>query len=226
MLADFQAIDFKTPFNLISFLLGAESQIDAYLAKVNRLNTDDNVWLEHRIPVDVLELTRSNLQELLSARLQASGPLPLKQIFPGIPLDVLDRELAALAVEGDRHFQTAEQAHRDGDLAAMERNYRITFADFNSRHYYEAGIRLAEHLLSGGRLDEARKVTAALVRNHPAFPQAYRLAARAGILAGRPGEARQALVEGLIYNPGDAGLRETLRETGELKYCCRPSCNC
>ncbi|MCJ7830392.1 MAG: hypothetical protein MUP74_03295, partial [Desulfobacterales bacterium] len=152
VLADFQAIDFKTPFNLISFLLGAESQVDAYLAKLNRLNTDDNVWLEHRIPVDVLELTRVNLQELLSARLQASGPVPLAQIFPGIPLDVLERELAALAVDGDRHFQMAEQARKNGDLAAMERNYRITFADFNSRHYYEAGIRLAEHLLAGGRL--------------------------------------------------------------------------
>jgi hypothetical protein len=43
-----------TQFNLMAFYMTGEQQIDKYLSRVALLNTDDYIWLEHRIPIKLI----------------------------------------------------------------------------------------------------------------------------------------------------------------------------
>lgn len=207
---DFQSIDFQNPFNLVSFYLGGEHQIDEYLQDVTLVNTDDNVWLEHRIPMDLFDPSHGNLYFMLRSKIKDDNRKSLRQIFSGIPLERLDTELAALSIDGDLYFEKAEKARHDRDFAKMEEYYRKTFSDFNSKFYYPAGLKLAEYLHSQHRTDEALSVTAMLQRNFPAFPDAYLLEARIRIQTGQGRKAKEAVGRGLMYNPDHPDLKKLL----------------
>jgi spermidine synthase len=203
---DFQLIDFHNPFNLVAFYLGGEHQIDAYLHDVTVVNTDDNVWLEHRIPMDMLDISHGNLFFILRSKIKDDNRKSLRKIFSGIPLEQLDTELATLSKDGDLYYQKAEKARQDNDLVRMEEYYRQTFSDFNSKYYYQAGLKLAEYLHSQQRSEEAFEVTAILQKNIPAFPDAYLLEARMGIKLGEGRRVKETIKRGLMYNPDNSDL--------------------
>ena len=87
--ADLKMLDMMTPYNLVAFFMGAEAQIDQYLSGVTRINTDDNVWLEHRIPIDFLNAGNRNLFQMLRDKIPADGRRSLEQVFSGIPIEKL-----------------------------------------------------------------------------------------------------------------------------------------
>lgn len=207
---DFQSIDFQNPFNLIDFYLGGEHQIDDYLQGVTRVNSDDNVWLEHRIPMDMLDLSHGNLYFMLRSKIKDDNRKSLRQIFPGMPMERLDTELAALSKDGDLYFEKAEKARQDRDFDRMEEYYRRTFSDFNSKYYYPAGLKLAEFLYSQHQTEEALSVTATLQRNFPAFADAYLLEARIRMQTGQNQKAKEATDRGLMYNPENRDLKKML----------------
>jgi hypothetical protein len=209
---DFQSIDIHNPFNLVEFYLGGEHQIDTYLRDVEKVNTDDNVWLEHRIPMDMFDLSHGNLFFMLRAKIKDDNRKSLRKIFSGIPLEQLDTELATLSKEGDLYYQKAEKARQDNDLARMEEYYRQTFSDFNSKYYYQAGLKLAEYLHSQYRSEEALEVTAILQKNNPAFPDAYLLEAQIRIKMGEGRKAKETINRGLMYNPDNLDLKNLLGE--------------
>ena len=207
---DFQSIDFQNPFNLLAFYLGGEHQIDAYLQDVTGINTDDNVWLEHRIPMDVLDRSHGNLFFMLRSKIKDDNRKSIRQIFSGIPLEQLDAELAKLSKDGDLYYQKAEKAKQDKDFARMEEYYRSTLSDFNSKYYYLAGLKLAEYLHSQHRSEEALAVTAMLQKNNPAFPDAYLLEALIRIQTGEDRKAKETIKRGLMYNPDNPDLKKLL----------------
>lgn len=207
---DFQSLDFQNPFNLLAFYLGGEQQLDAYLQNVSVVNTDDNVWLEHRVPMDMLDLSHGNLFFMLRSKIKDDNRRSIRQIFSGIPLERLDAELAALSKEGDLYYQKAEKARQQGDFAAMEEYYRRTFLDFNSKYLYPAGLKLADHLQSQQRTEEALEIAAILQRNFPAFPDAYLLEAQIRIQTGEGRKAREAVDRGLMYNPDNPELQKLI----------------
>jgi tetratricopeptide (TPR) repeat protein len=209
---DFKVLDFQNPFNLIAFFLGGEHQIDEYLKDVRIINTDDNVWIEHRIPVDMLDLSHGNLYFMLRSKIKDDHRTSLKQIFSGIPLKRLDDELAALSKDGDLSYEKAERAKQSKDYTAMEEYYRVAFSDFNSESCYPAGLKLANYLESEYRIEEALPITKTLQKNFPAFPDAYQLEAQIMIKVGRLQKAKDTLNRGLMYNPNHPILLELLNK--------------
>lgn len=209
---DFKALDFQNPFNLIAFFLGGEHQIDDYLKDVSIINTDDNVWIEHRIPVDMLDLSHGNLYFMLRSKIKDDNRTSLKQIFSGIPLKRLDEELAALSKNGDLCYEKAERAKQNEDYTAMEEYYRVAFSDFNSEFCYPAGLKLAKYLGSEYQTEEALSITKTLQKNFPAFPDAYLLEAQIMIKVGKLQEAKDTLNRGLMYNPNHSILLELLNK--------------
>ena len=147
---------------------------------------------------------------MLRAKIKDDNRKSLRKIFSGIPLEQLDTELATLSKDGDLYYQKAEKARQDNDLTRMEEYYRQTFSDFNSKYYYQAGLRLAEFLHSQQRSEEALAVTTLLQKNIPAFPDAYLLEAQIRIRTGEVQKAKETIKRGLMYNPEDPVLKKLL----------------
>ena len=203
---DFKALDFDTPFNLFAFFLGAEGQLDEYLQNVQAVNSDDNVWLEHRIPHDLYSHSQEKLVSMLQSKIKKDNRQSLRQILAGFPADRLENELAKLSKKGDMFYEMAEVARQKGDFDDMERYYRITFSDFNSKNHYEAGLKLARYLDKTKRTDEAVTVSRALQKNYPAFPDAYLLEFQLHVKSGQTAAAQKTLVKGLTYIPSHPEL--------------------
>jgi spermidine synthase len=201
--ADLKMLDMLTPYNLVDFFMGAEAQIDQYLSGATRINTDDNVWLEHRIPIDALSSGRGNLFLMLRDKIPADGRRSLEQVFSGIPMEKLSGELAGLKKDGDNDYKRAQQAYQRNDFESMEKYLRLTMADFNSSSLYPAGTQLMDYLVDSGRSNEIFPIAAYLQKNFPAFPEAYIIEARAWEKLGERARAEQALNRGWIYLPGN-----------------------
>ena len=212
--ADLKLLDVMTPYNLVDFFMGAEAQIDQYVSGVKRINTDDNVWLEHRIPMDFLNSSRGNLFHMLRDKIPADGRRSLEQVFSGIPIEKLKGELAILKKDGDNDYKRAQQAFKRDDFKSMEDYLRKTLADFNSIHIYPAGTQLMEYLYDSDRINEIFPVAAYLQRNFPAFPEAYILEARAWEKIGERIQAEQTLNRGWIYLPDDPKIMAWRRHFG------------
>jgi hypothetical protein len=204
--ADLRMLDMLTPYNLVDFFMGAEAQIDQYLSGVTRINTDDNVWLEHRIPFDFLNGSQGNLFLMLRDKIPGDGRRSLEQVFSGIPLEKIKGELAALKKDGDNDYKRAQQASQRKDFESMEKYLRLTLADFNSIHAYSAGTQLMDYLADAGRFDEIFPIASYLQRNFPAFPESYIIEARAWEKMGERSQAEQVLNRGWIYLPGNPDL--------------------
>jgi hypothetical protein len=209
---DFARLDIHTPFNLVAFLAGADRQIDAYLAGYDHRNTDDNVWLEHRIAMDAFDRRLPNLTYRLQERIPGDARAAVVQMLPGIPLDVLERELANLARPTEEHFGRATAAQARGNGAVMDAELRAVMEDVVSPRFYAAGIALAQHLDATRRSSEALAVLHRLEKRFPAFPEPYRLEAVVDRHGGGEEAARQALRRGLTYCPRDGSLREMLSQ--------------
>lgn len=209
---DLKSFDFNTPYNIVAFYMGGENQIDDYLQNVKMVNTDDNVLIEHRIPMDILDLSHGNLQFMLQSKIKDDNHKSLLSIFSGIPIGELYTELSKLSKDGDLYYRKAEKARKDRNFSEMEEYYRLAFSDFNSKHYYSSGLQLAQHLLSQHKIEEALTITATLKRNNPAFPEAYLLEARIRIESGEMAEAKETIKLGLMYNPDNLDLEKMLEK--------------
>ncbi len=209
--ADFESMDILSPYNLKVFLMGAGHQVDAYLEQTARLNTDDNTWLEHRIPLDLFNRSTQNLFFELERYFEEERTIALQKLFPGLDLNRMRRELAGLARNGDHAFRLAVNARKRQDFEAEERYLREAFSDFNSRFYYKSGLRLAALLTHRNRRTEAAAVLNQLQYNHPAFPEAFQEEVR--LREASPRLDREALREvvkwGLRYNPQNEMLQAT-----------------
>jgi spermidine synthase len=212
--SDLKMLDVMSPYNLVVFFVAAEDQIDQYLSGVSRINTDDNVWLEHRIPIDFLNSTRGHLFNMLQDKIQPDGRRSLKQVFSGIPIDNLDAELSALKKDGNNDYKRAQQAYQRSDLESMEKYLRLTLADFNSSYLYPAGIQLMNYLIDSGRTDEIFPIAAYLQINFPAFPEAYIVEARALEKSGERALAELALNRGSLYLPDHSEMIQWRRHFG------------
>jgi spermidine synthase len=212
--ADLKMLDVMTPYNLVDFFMGAEAQIDQYLSGVTRINTDDNVWLEHRIPMDFLSSSRGNLFSMLRDNMPDDGRISLEQVFFGIPMENLKGELAILKKDGDNDYKRAQQAYQRSDFESMERYLRLTLADFNAVNIYPAGTQLIDYLDDSDRNDEIFPIASYLQRNFPAFPEAYIVEARAWEKMGERTQAEQALNRGWIYLPGDPKMVQWRKHFG------------
>lgn len=206
----FAKLDIRTPFNLVGFLAGAGRQINAYLAGYDHRNTDDNVWLEHRLAVDAFDRRLPNLAYRLEERIPAEGRTALTEMLPGIPLETLDRELANLAHPTEEHFQRAMAAKAKGNGAVMEAELRAVVEDVASPRFYDAGLELARHLDGTGRSAEALAMLRRVEKRFPALPKPYRVEAAVQRRAGAEEAAREALRRGIIYSPSDQRLRKML----------------
>ncbi len=206
----FAELDILTPLNLIASLAGAGRQIDAYLAGYDHRATDDNVWLEHRIAVDVFDRRLPNIASRLQQRVPADGRAALAEMLPGIPLDALEKVLANPARPTEERFRRALAAQANGNVAVMEAELWAVMEDVASPRYYDAGLTLAWHLEALGRSREALAVLRRLQKHFPAFPEPYRQEAVVHRRAGREESARETLRRGLTYSPGDRHLREML----------------
>ena len=144
-------LDILTPFNLAAFLVGAEQQIAAYLGGNDHRNTDDNVWLEHRLARDAFDRHLPNAADRLDERLRSDDHAIVAQLLPGLPMDTLRRELASLTRNTEAHFQRALAAQAGGKIAATEGELRAVLEDPVSPRYYEAGLKLANFYASTGR---------------------------------------------------------------------------
>jgi spermidine synthase len=212
--ADLKMLDVMTPYNLVVFFMGAEAQIDQYLYGVTRINTDDNVWLEHRIPVDFLNSNYGNLFRMLQDKIPADGNRSLEQVFSGIPIEKLNGELANLKKDGNNDYKRAQQAYQQNDFDSMEKYLRLTLADFNASNLYPAGTQLMDYLIDSGRIDEIFPIASYLQLNFPAFPECYIIEARAWEKMGERTQAEQALNRGWIYLPGNPEMVQWRRHFG------------
>jgi spermidine synthase len=212
--SDLKILDIMTPYNLVAFFMGAEAQIDQYLSGVTRINTDDNVWLEHRIPIDYLNASNQNLFHILRDKIPADGRRSIEQVFPGIPIEKLKGELAILKKDGDNDYKQAQQAYHRNDFASMEKYLRMTLADFNSISIYPAGTQLMDYLYDSGRIDDIFPIASYLQRIFPAFPEAYIVEARAWGKKGERTRAEQALNRGWVYLPGNSMMIKWRRHFG------------
>jgi spermidine synthase len=208
----FERLDIHSPLNLVGFLAGAERQIDAYLAGYDHRNTDDNVWLEHRIAVDAFDRRLRNLAYRLQERIPADHRATVAHMFPGIPLDALERELAGLARPTEEHFRRAMAAKAKRNGTVMEAELRAVMEDVASPLFYPAGLALARYLDALGRSREAVAVLHHVEKRFPALPNPYRLEAAVQRHAGAEEAAREVLRRGLTYCPGDRRLREMLAQ--------------
>jgi hypothetical protein len=206
----FARLDIRSPYNLVGFLAGAGRQIDAYLAGYDHRNTDDNVWLEHRLAVDAFDRRLPNLAYRLEARMPVGGRTALMEMLPGIPLDTLERELAGLAHPTEEHFQRAMAAKAKGNGDAMEAELRAVMEDVASPRFYDAGLVLARHLDATGRSPEALAMLHRVEKRFPAFAKPYRVEAAVQRRAGAEEAAREALRRGILYSPSDQRLRKML----------------
>jgi hypothetical protein len=210
--ADFATLDILTPFNLVAALVGAGRQIDAYLGRFDRRTTDDNVWLEHRLAVDAFDRHLRNMALRLQQGILPDGHAALSEMLPGIPLGVLERELASLARPTEERFQRAMTARANGDVAQMEADLKAVIEDVVSPHFYAAGLLLARQFHATGRPSDALTVLGRLQRNFPAYADSYRLEAEVHHRAGRAEAAREALQRGITFCPTDRRLREMLSQ--------------
>jgi spermidine synthase len=212
--SDFASMDILSPYNLGAFLMGAGRQIDAYLQDTTRINTDDNVWLEHHIPQDLYSGSTRNLFFELNRFFGKNRDDALQALLPGLDLNRMQHELAQLTRNGDQAFQLAAEARERKDRKAETHYLWEAYRDFNSRFYYPAGLRLAEELAQSGRSQEAYAILHSLQFYHPAFAEAFQEEARLRLSAG--GENLDALRDviqwGLRYNPDDETLQALRRQ--------------
>ncbi len=209
---DFKSLDIRTPYNLVSFFMGGEQQIDAYLSDTRIICSDDNVWLEHHMPDDLYDRSLKNLYFMLREKIHDDGFAALVQILPGLSLNQLARELAGLVIDGDAAYQLAQRAGQAQNYRLMEKYLKETFADFNSLHFYAAGLELADYLSTDQRIDEAVSILHVLQKNHPAFSHAFGREAAIMIRMGKKENATSILKQGLMFSPGDPVL-EAMLET-------------
>ncbi|UCF80203.1 MAG: hypothetical protein JSV08_06700, partial [Acidobacteriota bacterium] len=81
----FYGLKMRDPFELFHFYLAGAEQMKDYIADVTTLNTDDNVWLEHRMPYDFFSVKAGDLVPELIRRFAKGRLADLRKMAPGLP---------------------------------------------------------------------------------------------------------------------------------------------
>ncbi|UCF81540.1 MAG: hypothetical protein JSV08_03775, partial [Acidobacteriota bacterium] len=81
----FYGLKMRDPFELFHFYLAGAEQMKDYIADVPTLNTDDNVWLEHRMPYDFFDVKAGDLELELVRRFARGRLADLRKMAPGLP---------------------------------------------------------------------------------------------------------------------------------------------
>ncbi len=203
---DFKKMDFLTPYNLAAFFMGAEKEIRDYVYPCSKLSTDDNVWLEHQIPMDIVTPSKTNLYFKLSEIFRQSQIERFISLFPGISPSKLSKEMSGVARNGIRDYKLAMKEKANNEFEQMEIHLRRAIFDRNNIHAYEAGIELVDFLVKSGRNKEVLPITAFLQRNFPIYPEAYLAQIKALNILGEKKEAENTLIHALRYLPNDPNL--------------------
>jgi tetratricopeptide (TPR) repeat protein len=78
-------LDFREPLEVLAHFIGTESVLEASLKGVSQRNTDDNVWLEHRMAQESLLHAKKIFLRGFLPRLYPPRT-PIRQLIPGAPL--------------------------------------------------------------------------------------------------------------------------------------------
>jgi spermidine synthase/tetratricopeptide (TPR) repeat protein len=163
------------PLELGFFLLAPEAQAVDLARRSSRRNTDDNVWLEHRMPREMVRATSENvaadlLRQSAPARLGA-----LEAMWPGVGVAALAQEMVWFPHRsepvplGAKYFSEPWREARliqfgglEGDLLARGRTdlaRSVKQWDERAEAYRATRVRVAEELAgivrSTGRLPDA-----------------------------------------------------------------------
>ena len=82
---DFRRLGILTPGQLMFYFLASENAVADYAATAQALNTDDNVWLEHRMPLEFFRNHPPLDQELLR-HFGAQRLASMQRTMPDVPL--------------------------------------------------------------------------------------------------------------------------------------------
>ncbi len=96
--ASFRRIDITNPQQIGFFLVGPEEMTVAVARGASKRNTDDNVWLEHRMPLEMIRFTpRQRAPEDVAYQLYRLGQKNrlrgMLAMLPGEPLEGLAKEV-------------------------------------------------------------------------------------------------------------------------------------
>ncbi len=208
---DFKSLDIRSPYNVFAFFEGGGEGVDAYLDGHGRINTDDNVWVEHHLPFEGFDLSLTTLIHEIREELLPGRERDLLKMVPGLSLARMRLDLSGLSRGTEQNFKRAENARKRKDPEAMERYNRLVFSDIASPRYYPAGLTIARGLKAEGRTDEAVAVLGLLQRKHPAHEEPYEMAAELLFRAGKGAEASVVLRRALMYSPDHPGLNALKR---------------
>jgi len=211
VLAEFKTININNPYNLFGFFEGGSDQLKKYLIGHTNLNTDDNVWLENQMAIDVFNFKFKNLSKMISNRIKPDGWKSLKQMLPGISIQQMEQVLANVPRNVDKYFAIAKQAFRENDLEKMEAYNRIVFSDVSSQYFYPAGLGIVYSLRKKGNLDEVFSILTLLQKKHPAFDGAYLFETMIYNEMGKRDYAETAVQRGLMYSPDNQELLKLQR---------------
>ena len=208
---NFEAIDIKNPYKLVAYFIGEERQIDEFLTDLTHINTDNNVWLEHRMPMDYYDLTQKGLERTIVKQFQKDRLASLQQIVPGIPIKQFVQHLSTPPIKRDHLlynlFKKAEKAHWDKDPKTEEKCYQMILENAGSHlyHWY-AGFTYINLLLRDKRTNEALAISRLLQKKFPARGEPYEMESAILNSEGRKKEAGDAVRRGLLFNPNHPGL--------------------
>jgi spermidine synthase len=172
---DFRRVGILTPGQLMFYFLASEDAVNDYAAGAQALNTDNNVWLEHRMP---LEFFRNHppLDQALLQRFGTERLASLKRTVPDVPLASVLHDMVEYSytpdfkISGDSFLEPVsgwrdpvlqslgEELMRSGDKALLD-DFHAYEAVERQRH--EGSLRAMKQVLklirqpSRQALDEA-----------------------------------------------------------------------
>lgn len=182
--------------HVLSHFIASDEQINAFIADAPALNTDDNVWLEHRMPKDMVwsgNMAYAGTNEdpaYLLANLGSSHRLrALREMLPGLPLPEAMRGML-------RYYYSTEPEIRDTEVEDLWKICRTalvkgmsaemddmgdpslsnSFKVWNSEGaaYFERRMQASRHIAdsAGKEMDIQRKIAREAFAMAPDLPAA------------------------------------------------------
>jgi spermidine synthase/tetratricopeptide (TPR) repeat protein len=97
---DFRRVGILTLGQLMFYFLGSEDAVAAYAASAQILNTDDNVWLEHRMPIEFFR-SYPPLDQTLLQRFGAQRLESVNRTIPDVPLSSVIHDIVEYSYSPD-----------------------------------------------------------------------------------------------------------------------------
>ena len=197
-------IQIETPFDLFaSAFLRFPENADAFNSPIE--NTDDNLWLEYRAPIEMYQGTEENVASIAST----DYLLMLQHLFPELALrDIVLGVAQSIATKHSNlsyvipawqevYAEDESLASRLGELSAMA-DSRKRVLDGN-----KAQEKAALRLIQEQRYAEAVPIFEAVLAAEPASVSAHRMLAWALSHTGDNRRAWRHYVKAVQYNPDD-----------------------